>query len=33
VLWGLGISIGASFGVEMMDHHMEFISAGCDFVV
>jgi hypothetical protein len=31
VLWGLGISIGVGFGVEMMDHHMEFIAAGCDF--
>jgi hypothetical protein len=30
-MWlALGISIGVSFGVEMMDHHMEFIAAGCD---
>lgn len=29
----LGISIGVSFGVEMMDHHMEFVAAGCDFSV
>ncbi len=32
-IWvALGISIGVSFGVEMMDHHMEFIAAGCDFM-
>jgi hypothetical protein len=31
--WGLGISVGVGFGVEAMDHHMEFIAAGCDFVV
>lgn len=30
--YGLGISIGVGFGVENMDHHMEFISVGCDFV-
>jgi hypothetical protein len=30
---GLGISLGVAFGVEPMDHHMEFIAAGCDFVV
>ena len=29
---GIGISIGVAFGVEGMPHHMEFISAGCDFV-
>ena len=29
---GLGISVGVGFGVEMMDHTMEFYSAGCDFV-
>jgi hypothetical protein len=33
VYWGLGISIGVGFGVEGMNHHMNFISAGCDFVV
>jgi len=33
VRWGLGISIGVGFGVEMMDHHMRFISAGCDFTL
>lgn len=33
VFWGLGISIGVGFGVEMMDHHMDFISAGCDFTL
>lgn len=33
VLWGLGISIGVGFGVEMMDHHMDFIAAGCDFTL
>jgi hypothetical protein len=32
VLWGLGISIGVACGVEMMDHHMEFFAAGCDFM-
>ncbi len=32
VQWGLGISIGVSFGVEPMSHQMEFISAGCDFL-
>jgi len=29
---GLGISLGVGFGVEAMDHTMEFYSAGCDFV-
>lgn len=29
---GLGISVGVSFGVEAMDHHMYFAAAGCDFV-
>jgi len=33
VLWGLGISLGVGFGVEMMDHHMHFISAGCNFTL
>jgi hypothetical protein len=33
VQWGLGISIGVGFGVESMSHHMEFIAAGCDFVI
>lgn len=33
VQFGLGISIGVGFGVEAMDHHMDFIAAGCDFVV
>jgi hypothetical protein len=33
VQWGLGISLGVGFGVEMMDHHMEFIAAGCDFTL
>ncbi len=32
VLWGIGISIGVACGVEMMDHHMEFFAAGCDFM-
>ncbi len=32
VQWGIGISIGVACGVEMMDHHMEFIAAGCDFM-
>ena len=31
--FGLGISLGVGFGVEAMDHHMEFYAAGCDFVV
>jgi len=30
---GLGISVGVGFGVESMDHTMEFYSAGCDFVI
>jgi len=29
---GLGISVGVGFGVEAMDHTMEFYSVGCDFV-
>lgn len=29
---GLGISVGVSFGVEAMDHGMEFYDVGCDFV-
>jgi hypothetical protein len=33
VRWGIGISIGVGFGVEMMDHTMNFISAGCDFTL
>jgi hypothetical protein len=33
VLWGLGISIGVGFGVEMMNHTMNFISAGCNFTL
>lgn len=33
VLWGIGISIGVSFGVEMMSHRMEFHAAGCDFTL
>jgi hypothetical protein len=33
ILWGLGISIGVAFGVESMDHHMDFIAAGCDFTL
>ena len=31
--WGLGISLGVGFGVEMMEHTMSFISAGADFVI
>lgn len=30
--YGLGISVGVGFGVEAMDHHIDFIAAGCDFV-
>ncbi|MBN1509400.1 MAG: hypothetical protein JW955_21315 [Sedimentisphaerales bacterium] len=33
-MWqALGISVGVGFGVEAMDHGMEFFAAGCDFVV
>ena len=32
IRWGVGISIGVGFGVEMMPHRMEFSSAGCDFL-
>ena len=31
--WGLGISLGVGFGVEAMNHLMEFFTAGCDFVI
>jgi hypothetical protein len=31
--WGIGISIGVGFGVEMMSHRMEFIAAGADLVI
>ncbi len=31
--WGLGISLGVGFGVEMMSHTMSFISAGADLVI
>jgi len=31
--WGLGISLGVGFGVEMMAHTMDFISAGADLVI
>jgi hypothetical protein len=33
LLWGLGISLGVGFGVEMMAHTMDFISVGADFVI
>jgi hypothetical protein len=34
VNWGLGISIGVGFGgIVSMSHRMEFIAAGCDFLV
>ncbi len=33
VSWGIGISVGVGFGVEMMGHRMRFISAGCDFTL
>ena len=33
LLWGLGISLGVGFGVEMMSHTMSFISAGADLVI
>ncbi len=33
-VWGgLGISVGVGFGVEAMDHTMEFYTAGCDLVI
>lgn len=32
IKFGLGISIGVSFGVESMPHNMKFSSAGCDFL-
>jgi hypothetical protein len=31
--WGVGISLGVGFGVEMMAHTMDFIAAGADLVV
>lgn len=31
VKWGIGISIGVSFGNSSGSRRMEFISAGCDF--
>jgi len=33
MFWGIGISIGVEFGLELMDHSMDFYAAGCDFVV
>jgi hypothetical protein len=33
MLQALGISLGVGFGVEMMNHNMEFYAAGCDFVI
>jgi hypothetical protein len=30
--FGLGISVGVSFGVEALDHGMQFFGVGCDFV-
>jgi hypothetical protein len=34
LMWqALGISLGVSFGVEPLDHHMRFLAAGCDFVI
>lgn len=34
IFWGLGISIGVSFGFdEQKDHHMDFFAAGCDFTL
>ena len=33
VRWGVGISLGVGFGVEMMSHTMNFVSAGADFVI
>jgi len=31
--WGLAISLGVGFGVEMMSHAMDFISVGADLVI
>jgi hypothetical protein len=31
--FGMGISVGVSFGVEAMDHGMKFYGVGCDFVI
>jgi hypothetical protein len=31
--WGLAISLGVGFGVEMMSHTMDFISVGADLVI
>jgi hypothetical protein len=33
ILQALGISLGVGFGVEAMDHRMEFYAVGCDLVV
>jgi hypothetical protein len=33
VLRALGISVGVGFGVEAMDHGMEFFAVGCDLVI
>lgn len=33
VRWGIGLSLGVGFGVEPMDHTMQFISAGVDLVI
>jgi hypothetical protein len=34
MLWaGIGISVGVAFGAEATDRHIEFFSAGCDFVI
>lgn len=32
VKFGIGVTIGVGFGVEMMSHQMAFIAAGCDFL-
>ena len=31
--WGLAISLGVGFGVEMMSHTMDFVSVGADLVI
>jgi hypothetical protein len=31
--WGLGISLGVGFGVEMMAHTMDFVSVGADLII
>lgn len=32
ILWGIDIAVGAGFGVESLDHWMQFSAAGADFI-